>query len=340
LKHKPDPFGLQTTAIKYNSTGETNTSDNNEGKPPLSPRSRNGFCATFCCGKQDDDSDMKAEKRKGKKVDNLKLNKTDPVRVSININSPRPGLANTGTAPWKDDQLLPPQRENKKGKKCIVLDLDETLVHSSFKPVTECDFVIPVEIEDQVHQVYVSKRPHVDEYMKRCGDLFEVVVFTASLAKYADPVLDLLDIHKVVDWRLFRESCSPFKGSYVKDMCRMGRDITQIMIVDNSPHSYAFNPESAIPCESWFSDRSDRELLDMIPFLEQLADPAVTDIREKLKELQISGLDALKREYAIRPEEENQEDSQSYTETGSEGTGSEEVSGSEETVSASGSEVR
>jgi Dullard-like phosphatase family protein len=181
--------------------------------------------------------------------------------------------------------------------KCLVLDLDETLVHSSFKPVDDCDFVIPVEIENQVHKVYVSKRPFVDDFMKMCGELYEVVVFTASLAKYADPVLDLLDIHKVVDWRLFRESCSPFKGSYVKDMGRMGRDLNRIMIVDNSPHSYAFNPENAIPVESWFSDKNDTELQDMIPILEKLADPTVTDCKETLRELQISGLDALKREF-------------------------------------------
>jgi len=134
--------------------------------------------------------------------------------------------------------------------------------------------------------------------MKKVGELFEVVVFTASLAKYADPVLDLLDIHKVVDWRLFRESCSPFKGSYVKDMGRMGRDLSTIMILDNSPHSYAFNPENAVPIESWFTDPNDLELLHLVPTLEELSDARTVDVIQKLKELNISGLDALKRELA------------------------------------------
>jgi len=128
--------------------------------------------------------------------------------------------------------------------------------------------------------------------------LFEVVVFTASLAKYADPVLDLLDVHKVVDWRLFRESCSPFKGSYVKDMGRMGRDLSSIMIIDNSPHSYAFNPENAIPIESWFIDPNDLELLHLLPALEELSDSGTANVIQKLKELNISGLEALKRELA------------------------------------------
>ena len=43
--------------------------------------------------------------------------------------------------------------------------------------------MIQVEIDDQVHQVYVLKRPGVDQFLKRMAPLFEIVVFTASLAK-------------------------------------------------------------------------------------------------------------------------------------------------------------
>ena len=52
----------------------------------------------------------------------------------------------------------------------------------------------------------------------------QVVVFTASLAKYADPLLDLMDKSAVVRWRLFREACCPYEGNYVKvrRSCRCG----------------------------------------------------------------------------------------------------------------------
>ena len=118
-----------------------------------------------------------------------------------------------GTSP---DCLLPPIAPEDRGKKCLVLDLDETLVHSSFKPVANADFIIPVEIDDQVYQVYVLKRPRVDDFMKAVGEKFEVVIFTASLSKYADPVIDLLDKHRVCRHRLFREACTSHKGNYVK----------------------------------------------------------------------------------------------------------------------------
>ena len=40
-----------------------------------------------------------------------------------------------------------------------------------------------MEIEGTYHNVYVIKRPGVDQFMKRVGELYEVVVFTASVSK-------------------------------------------------------------------------------------------------------------------------------------------------------------
>ncbi|KAH6687805.1 phosphatase PSR1 [Plectosphaerella plurivora] len=174
--------------------------------------------------------------------------------------------------------LLPPIAPEFKGKKCLVLDLDETLVHSSFKILHQADFTIPVEIEGNYHNVYVIKRPGVDQFMKRVGELYEVVVFTASVSKYGDPLLDQLDIHKVVHHRLFRESCYNHQGNYVKDLSQVGRDLKDTIIIDNSPTSYIFHPQHAVPISSWFSDAHDNELLDLIPVLEDLAGSDVQDV--------------------------------------------------------------
>ncbi|XP_033966156.1 uncharacterized protein [Pseudochaenichthys georgianus] len=178
--------------------------------------------------------------------------------------------------------LLPRMESNDAGKICVVIDLDETLVHSSFKPVNNADFIIPVEIDGTVHQVYVLKRPHVDEFLKRMGELFECVLFTASLSKYADPVSDLLDKWGAFRYRLFRESCVFHKGNYVKDLSRIGRDLNKVIIIDNSPASYVFHPDNAVPVVSWFDDMSDTELLDLIPFFERLS--KVEDVYEVLQQ--------------------------------------------------------
>tara|TARA_B110000285_G_C15075788_1_gene590646 strand:+ start:763 stop:1008 length:246 start_codon:yes stop_codon:yes gene_type:complete len=80
---------------------------------------------------------------------------------------------------------------------------------------------------------------------------------------------------------LFREHCSidAQTGYMVKDMSRLGRKIENIIIVDNSPNSYYYQPENAMPSKTWLKDQQDYELRDMIPFLKRLSAPNVRDVR-------------------------------------------------------------
>eukprot|EP00474_Spongospora_subterranea_P011656 CRZ12114.1 hypothetical protein [Spongospora subterranea] len=167
--------------------------------------------------------------------------------------------------------FLPPILNMK--KQTLILDLDETLVHSSFTPMANYDMVVPVTLGEQSYSVYVRKRPHVDEFLLRVNRLFEVVVFTASLSLYADPVITQLDQHKTVTHRLFRQHCIKVDGGYVKDLSFVGRDLRHTIIVDNCPHSYCRQPDNAIPISSWFGDDdTDTSLIDkVLPLLENIA---------------------------------------------------------------------
>ncbi len=120
------------------------------------------------------------------------------------------------------------------------MDLDETLVHSSFKvPQEEC-IVLPVEIDDKKFKVYVLVRPNAEKFLKIMQIYYEVIIYTASLSKYADPLMDILDSEKSVSARLFREHCTFYQGMYVKDLSELGRDLRDVIIVDNSPTAYLF----------------------------------------------------------------------------------------------------
>jgi len=193
------------------------------------------------------------------------------------LDPPSPTIAATEDKEENRIKLLPAHHPDDVGKKCLVLDLDETLVHSSFRAVSGADFVIPVQIEDVVHFVYVAKRPGVDKFLVEMSKHYEIVVYTASLNKYADPLLDLLDPQRVIRARLFRESCVYYEGNYVKDMSLIDRDLTQAIIVDNSPSSYIFHPENAIDCSSFIDDPADRELDQIGAFLTGIKD--VKDVR-------------------------------------------------------------
>jgi carboxy-terminal domain RNA polymerase II polypeptide A small phosphatase len=99
------------------------------------------------------------------------------------------GRCSPNLSPGSPRFLLPTIRHQDMHKKCMVIDLDETLVHSSFKPINNADFVVPVEIDGTVHQVYVLKRPYVDEFLQKMGELYECVLFTASLAKVCNTLV-------------------------------------------------------------------------------------------------------------------------------------------------------
>jgi RNA polymerase II subunit A small phosphatase-like protein len=172
---------------------------------------------------------------------------------------------------WRSHASPDAAAEPKPYKPCLVLDLDETLVHSSFKPVPNSDFIVPVEIDGKMTDVYVLKRPWVDFFLEEVSKDWELVVFTASLPKYANPVMDLLDVGKTVRWRLFRRHCYAFQGNYVKDLTCLGRDLAQTVIVDNSPYSYIFHPQNAFPISSFIDNPNDDELLNALPYLRQLA---------------------------------------------------------------------
>jgi len=123
------------------------------------------------------------------------------------------------------------------------------------------------QIEDVVHFVYVAKRPGVDEFLIEMAKHYEIIIYTASLNKYADPLLDLLDPQRTIRTRLFRESCVYYEGNYVKDLSLLDRDLSQAIIIDNSPSSYVFHPENAIDCSSFIEDPRDRELDQIADFL-------------------------------------------------------------------------
>jgi len=203
--------------------------------------------------------------------------------------------------------LMEPMAPEMKGRKTLVLDLDETLVHSSFRPVPGPDFIISIELDGVTHRVYVQKRPGVDHFLEEMGSKFEVVVFTASLDKYANPVLDILDPKGFVKIRLFREACVQHYGNYVKDLSLLGRRLEDTLIIDNSPFSYMFQPDNAIPITSWFNDKTDRELYDLVPFLLEQIVPS-EDVAQVIVERKQMAMSAGSAVEMVGGEEEEEED--------------------------------
>lgn len=72
------------------------------------------------------------------------------------------------------------------------------------------------------------------------AELYEIVIFTASILKYAKPIYSKIDPAKHSSQLLFRDHCTVYNNLYVKDLTRLGRHLSDIIIIDNSPSSYLF----------------------------------------------------------------------------------------------------
>lgn len=201
-----------------------------------------------------------------------------------------PAAGGVPTSNRPPDAGMPPQMPNlgpATSKVTLILDVDETLVHSSFRAVpTRCDLEIGIVVNGNPGTVYVKKRPYLEEFFQFIASRFEVVIFTASLGIYCNPLIDILDPDRKLDnKRLFREHCTKHNGAYIKDLSLLGRGMDRVAIVDNSPVAYYFQPRNAIPILSWFDDPNDQGLLELLPMLGQLANcKSVYDVLDPYNE--------------------------------------------------------
>ncbi|KAL2337333.1 hypothetical protein Fmac_011779 [Flemingia macrophylla] len=168
----------------------------------------------------------------------------------------------------------------KKKNITLVLDLDETLVHSCMKPCNDVDFTYEIYKKKTKKNitVYVRKRPFLQEFLEKVSDMFEIIIFTAGTKVYAEKLLDVLDPHnKFFYRRLYRESCTLKDHRLCKDLTVLGVDLAKVFIIDNTPEVVRFQVNNGIPIKSWFGDRTDSALISLLPFLEKLVD--VDDVR-------------------------------------------------------------
>ncbi len=101
--------------------------------------------------------------------------------------------------------------------------------------------MLNVEIEGKSHEVFVLVRPGCAEFLNEMLKHFELIIYTASLSKYADPLMDILDENKCCSDRLYREHCTFYEEKYyVKDLSELNRDMEDVIILDNSPIAYLF----------------------------------------------------------------------------------------------------
>lgn len=144
-----------------------------------------------------------------------------------------------GTLQLLSTPYLPPKSDK---KYTLVLDLDETLIH--FEELNE-------------NEGQLSLRPGADEFLRVMSNYYEIVIFTAGTEEYANWALSFLENQHFISHRLFRQHALPYNGFYIKDLSRIGRDLSKTIIVDNIAENYMLQPYNGIHIRTWFSDPQD-----------------------------------------------------------------------------------
>jgi Dullard-like phosphatase family protein len=153
----------------------------------------------------------------------------------------------------------PPPRRH--GKKVLVLDLDETLIHSAtFPPHSKIDFFKSGDPE-----FYVFKRPGLDPFLQIAHGIFDTFIFTYGDRGYAEPILDRICPFIDHDHRLYRDLCSLESGGVHKDLDIFQRPETELILVDDSRTTLQFHPRNTILIQKWMGTPMDRALIDWLP---------------------------------------------------------------------------
>lgn len=182
----------------------------------------------------------------------------------------------------KQKRITVPRRPGYENKKTLIMDLDETLVHCCENPEEmKPDIFLPITFPNgEVINAGINIRPFVLDFLRTINKDFEVFVFTASHQCYANVILNYLDpTGELIHQRFFRENCINMGGIFIKDLrIFSNRKLSDIIIVDNAAYSFAYQLDNGIPIISWHNDREDREMVNLIEYLQSIAE--VDDVRE------------------------------------------------------------
>ena len=164
--------------------------------------------------------------------------------------------------------FLPPI--NQKYKYTLVLDMDETLIHYFFTHISGMFFV----------------RPFCFDFLRELNDIYEIVTFTAGTKEYADNILNILDMdNNIIKYRLYRQHTTILGCSIYKDLSKIGRDLSRVIIIDNLKENFKMQPNNGIFIKTWTNDINDMQFKDILKILKDIVAYNVNDVRTIIQKM-------------------------------------------------------
>lgn len=155
----------------------------------------------------------------------------------------------------------------------LILDLDETLVWSTrAAPESGYDF--------RVMDYFVVRRPHLSRFLDRVFEWYDIAAWTSSGEHYAQAVCrELFGESRVLEFLWSAARCTPRfdheagRQVSIKDLRkvrRLGYPLERVLVIDDSPEKLVRSYGNHLRIAPFEGDPADRELLDLLPFLDWL----------------------------------------------------------------------
>ncbi|XP_042776189.1 mitochondrial import inner membrane translocase subunit TIM50 isoform X2 [Panthera tigris] len=175
----------------------------------------------------------------------------------------------------------------------LVLELTGVLLHPEWSLATGWRF---------------KKRPGIETLFQQLAPLYEIVIFTSETGMTAFPLIDSVDPHGFISYRLFRDATRYMDGHHVKDISCLNRDPARVVVVDCKKEAFRLQPYNGVALRPWDGNSDDRVLLDLSAFLKTIALNRVEDVRTVLEHyaLEDDPLEAFKQRQSRLEQEEQQ----------------------------------
>ena len=193
------------------------------------------------------------------------------------------------------------KENNNNNQKILVIDLDETLIHTSFQKIEKPDLQIQLDSSinkkntinrnnnngipiPRLIEAYIRIRPGVDEFLSQMSKYYDIYVYSASSKNYLNTIIKNIDKNNIIKECFCREDCIMYvedyeedfdkpnnKYNYIKDLKKINKDLRNIVFIDNNAISFKLQEKNGIPIKSWYDDYEDLELYKLIPILKNLS---------------------------------------------------------------------
>jgi len=212
----------------------------------------------------DDEGEKEEKNKSGEKVEIIKtesLIKTEIINTNNNEENKDNNIDyddkkyniynkdNNGDNSYSNENPIkaPFIKEKMTKKFCLILDLDETIIHNMNLPFGDYFFV----------------RPGFFELIKKVKENYEIIIFTEKDKKFVDDIMNKIDYDKYINYTLYKNHVIYEEKQPIKKLELIGRNLDKIIYVDNSDISAKYNKRNLYKISSWYNDIFDNELITL-----------------------------------------------------------------------------